>query len=428
MSKFTRRKTGGLSDVIRCDERDYVIWKWHPTGAKQGKLKRETAIRTSSVLRVKNSEVAIFFYKQQNGDAQDCIAGPYDGVIKTKNFPVLSSIIGLWYEGDTPFQAEIFFINLGKAVQIEFAVPFFDVADPRFPDLAVPIAVRGTLTFKIVDYHAFVACHQLVNFDLDDLKAKIKDSICHYVKDAVSSAPAENNIPLVQIETKLSLINDKIEISLKNRLFECFAITVVGLDIAAIELDKASENYQDLQKITAGIAKRRLEAETLDYEEKLRIEREERRYAQHMDTRQANLEAYKTEIQGQIGIAGAEAIGKMGENGAGDINLGVNGGAGFNPMTIMAGMAVGTAIGQNIAGTMNTAINPAASVPPKVPGTTYFVAIDNKPVGPFKLDEIKEMAAQGQVKSDSLLWKQGTPSWEKADAFIELSGLFPPDL
>ena len=71
-----QNKTGGFADVIRCDQPDYLIWKWHPSGAAQGTLKRETAIRTNSVLRVKEGEVAVFVYKQKDGANQDFIVGP----------------------------------------------------------------------------------------------------------------------------------------------------------------------------------------------------------------------------------------------------------------------------------------------------------------------------------------------------------------
>ena len=43
---------------------------------------------------------------------QDFIVGPYDDTIKTANFPILSSIVGLAFGGESPFQAEIYFINL----------------------------------------------------------------------------------------------------------------------------------------------------------------------------------------------------------------------------------------------------------------------------------------------------------------------------
>ena len=42
-----KNKTGGIADIIRCDQEDYLIWKWHPKGALEGDLARETAIRVA---------------------------------------------------------------------------------------------------------------------------------------------------------------------------------------------------------------------------------------------------------------------------------------------------------------------------------------------------------------------------------------------
>lgn len=291
-----QNKTGGFADVIKCDQPDYLIWKWHPSGAAQGTLKRETAIRTNSVLRVKEGEVAVFVYKQKDGANQDFIVGPHDETLKTKNFPILSSIIGLWYEGDTPFQAEVFFINIGRALQIKFGVPYFDIADPRFPDYAVPVAVRGTLTFKIEDYRDFVKHYQLINFELDDFKKKVTDAIVRYVKDSVAKAPAENDIPLIQIETKIDLITDKAELNAKERFKEDFGVTVTGLDISSIELDKDSEQYEQLVYISKQMVARKAEIDIKNYEETLRIQREEGQFAQHMQTKQTNIGAYQTEV------------------------------------------------------------------------------------------------------------------------------------
>ena len=62
---------------------------------------------------------------------QDYIEGPFDKIIETKNFPVLASIVGLAYGGGTPFQAEVYFINLAHVIQVNIAVAFFDLYDPR---------------------------------------------------------------------------------------------------------------------------------------------------------------------------------------------------------------------------------------------------------------------------------------------------------
>lgn len=426
---FFKRK-GGFSDVIRCDEVNYLVWKWHPTGANPGESKRETAIRTNSILRVKTGEVAIFVYKQKNGTMQDYIVGPYDEKIKTKNFPVLSSIIGLWYEGDTPFQAEVFFINTSMAIQTRFGVPYFDVVDSRFPDFPVPVAVRGALTFNVEDYKTFGNYHQMVNFNIEDLKNKINASVTRYVKEVVTNASSEHDIPVIAIESKIDFINEKVELYVKDRLLDLFGISVTGIDISAIEVDKGNESYIELKRVTKDISTIKAETELHNYQEELRIKREEGQYSQRMGTRQSNIGAYQTEIGGQVGIAGAEALGKMGEKGAGNIDLGGQN-AGFNPVSMMAGMAVGSAVGKNIAGTFDNSINQNStkqSVPPAVPITTFYVSKDGKPVGPFDLDTLRSMVVSGNLSPDSFVWKEGMPEWQKASLQSELSGIFPPKI
>ena len=275
MGIFNKKKKGGFSDVIRCDEKNYLIWKWHPSGANQGELKRETAIRTNSILRVKTGEIAVFVYTHEDRTKVDYIVGPHDERLKTKNFPILSSIIGLWYEGDTPFQAEVFFINIAESIQVRFGIPYFDVVDARFPDFQVPVAVRGTLTFKIDDYKRFVEIHQLANLSLEELKSKINTSISRFVKDVVTNAPAKHDIPVIAIESKIDLINEEAEMYVTERLAELFGISVIGIDLSAVEVDKNNEAYTELKRITKDISAAKVETDLLNYQEELRIKREE---------------------------------------------------------------------------------------------------------------------------------------------------------
>lgn len=443
MGLFGKPRAGGFMDEIRCDEPSYLIWKWHPRGSQQGNNNRENAIRWGSSLRVKDGEVAVFVYNQPNGIVQDYIEGPYDAILETENLPVLASIIGLAYDGGTPFQAEIYFINLARIIQVKFGVPFFDVYDPRFMDFGVPTAVRGTISFQISDYAEFIKLHRLNTFHLDEFQKQIRDAVNRYIKDTVTNAPATHNIPVIQIESKTAQINDAVEFDVKERLKEDFGITVSGVDISAIEIDKASEGYQHLMAVTRDVStatvqaqtaanvknihdKQRIEAE--NYEETLRIQREEGQYAQHKQTQTSNFAAYQTEAQTQVGVAGAEALGKMGANGAGGVDLG-GGGAGFNPAAMMAGMAVGGAVGQNIAGTMNGMMSganqplQAGMVPPPIPTVAYHIAVNDQATGPFDIAALTQMAAGGTLSKDSLVWKQGMAAWAKADTIEELKGI-----
>ena len=445
MGLFGKRKNVGFMDEIRCDEPSYLIWKWHPTGTQNGNNYRENAIRWGSSLRVKDGEVAVFVYKHDDGTMQDYIEGPFDQIIETQNFPVLASIVGLAYAGGTPFQAEVYFINLAQIVQVKFGVPFFDVYDPRFDDFGVPVAVRGTISFKITDYRQFIKLHRLSNFNLDDFQKQIRDVVIRYVKDIVANAPAIHNIPLVRIEAKTSEINDAIEYDIGKRLKEDFGVDVSGIDIGTIEIDKSSEGYRQLMSVTKDVTTATIKAETAakvkdiadrqridveHYGESLRIQREESQYAQHKQTQTNNLGAFQVEKQAEVGVAGAEALGKMGANGAGNVNLS-GGGDGFNMAAMMASMAVGGAVGQNIAGSMNNmmaGMNQQVQngmTPPPVPGVSYYVAVNGQATGPYDLNTLRQMMTARQFTSDSLVWKTGMPEWAKAGTVDDMKQLFP---
>ena len=430
MGLFDREKRrGGFMDEIRCDEPSYLIWKWHPAGVQLGEGNRENAIRWGSSLRVKDGEVAVFVYSQYGDIAQEYIEGPCDLILNTSNLPILASLVGLAYEGGTPFQAEVYFINLARIIQVKFGVPFFDVYDPRFVDFGIPVAVRGTISFQIQDYCEFIKLNRLNAFELADFQKQIRDAVCRYVKDTVANAPAANNIPVIQIEAKTAQINDAVEYDISERLKETFGVLVSGVDIGAIEIDKTSEGYRQLMAVTKDITATRVEAETQDYVERLRIQREEGQYAMHKQTQTANIGAFQVEKQAEVGVAGAQALGQMGANGAGDVNLG-GGGDGFNMAAMMASMAVGGAVGQNIAGTMNNmmsgmgqAAQPGA-VPPPIPVIAYHVAVNGQATGPFDLSTLAQMASNGQLTADSLVWKSGMVQWAKAGTIDELKNVF----
>ena len=431
MALFNKPKAGGFMDVIRCDEPSYLIWKWHPTGSQVANNNRENAIRWGSSLRVKDGEVAVFVYNQKNGVMQDYIVGPFDRTINTENLPVLANIVGLAYAGDTPFQAEIYFINLAQIVQVKFGIPFFDIYDPRFQDFGIPVAVRGTISFKISNYREFIKLNRLIDFNLEDFQKQIRDTVTRYIKDVVANAPAENNIPVIQIETKTAMITDTIELYITDRLRDNFGVTVSGVDLGAIEIDKASDGYRQLMSVTKEVTSAKVLAETKDYVERLRIQREEGQYALHKQTQSSNIGAFQIEKQTEVGIAGAEALGQMGANNAGSVNLGDDG-AGFNPAAMMAGMALGGAVGQNMAGIMNGMMGnvnqpfsqASATTPPPIPTAVYHVAVNGQATGPFDLNILRQMVSEGKLIESSLVWKIGMPSWVRADSIEELKKLF----
>lgn len=374
----SKGKSGGLMNVIRCDEQEYLIWKWRPGGQEANSTSRENAIRYGSSLRVKDGEVAVFVYKQKDsGTMQDFIVGPYDDTIKTANFPVLTSIVGLAFGGESPFQAEVYFINMAGVIQIKFAVPYFDVYDPRFLDFAVPMAARGSITFQIEDYQAFIKLHRLIDFDLEAFKNQIKDAVKKYVKGFITNVPSDNQIPVLQIERKVMEISDLIQQKLTPAFIDDFGVKLKRFDLSAIEPDKESEGYEELRRLTAGQQAKTIEAQTdiniknmqdtqrinaENMEETMRIQREESQRAQRLQTENNFIGAHAINQQAEVLKTGAQNLGQMGS-----MNMGGNGSGSMNPAGIMTGMAMGGAMGQQMAGMMNqmgNAMNGQMNTPP----------------------------------------------------------------
>lgn len=246
--KSDSKKSAAIIDEIRCDEKEYLIWKWHPKGTEAGESSRENAIRFGSMLRVKENEVVVFIYNHHGEQIQDYIEGPFDHVIATSNLPFIADFLDKIYKGGTPFPAEIYYINMAKMLQMRFAVPYFDVFDRKYQDIAVPVAVRGNFNFRISDCKAFVKIHGLNNFDIGELQKRIRAAISRCVKTYMNNMLEEYNISILQIESKIGDITEKIEQILCPVLNKEFAIEILRVDITAIEIDKFSEGYNELKR------------------------------------------------------------------------------------------------------------------------------------------------------------------------------------
>lgn len=433
MGIFGKGNGGGLMNVIRCDEQEYLVWKWRPAGQEANATSRENAIRYGSSLRVKDGEVAVFVYKQKEGPVQDFIVGPYDDTIKTANFPVLASIVGMAFGGESPFQAEVYFINLQSNNQVKFAIPYFDVTDPRLPDFPVPVAVRGTLTFALEDYRNFIKLNRLVNFDLDAFKNQIKDAMVRKIKSIVANLPYDVGMPVVQMERKIDEVSEVLESRLRER-FEEFGVKMKHIDISNIEVDKDTDAYDELKALTGGITAKTMQSQadlnirnmqdmqainTANLEETMRIQREEMQRAQRLQTESNFIGAHALNQQTNVLQTAASNLGQMGAIAGGQ--------GGMNPAGMMTGMMMGGAMGGQMAGMMNQMgqqMQTAMQAPPPMPNVQYMLAVNGQQMGPFGMSQLQQMVQTGQLTPQTYVWKQGMAQWEMAAGVAELAPLF----
>lgn len=440
MGLFGSKKEGGLMDVIRCDEKDFLIWKWSPNGESS---RRENAIRYGSSLRVKDGEVAVFVYKQKDGAMQDFIEGPFDQTIKTANFPILTSIVGSAFGGSSPFQAEIYFINTAGNVQLPFFITEFDVADSRFLDYTAPVTVKGTITFNITDYRGFIKLNRMIDFSMDEFFEQVKRAIVRYAKSVITNAPSQLGMPLVQIERGIDPITTLVQEKLQSALGDDFGVNLKRIDISAITLNKDCDDYRRLKEVTADLQTATLKAQTdiniknladqqsigaENYQESLRIQREETQRLQKLQTEMANLTAHQINVQGDVAKTAAESLGELGSNGGS--GMGDGSGGGMNPAAMMTGMMMGGAVGSgmsNMIGGMMQGVNqPQPPAPPAGALAEYHVSVNGQQAGPYTMAQLSQMNASGQFDKQTYVWKAGMANWEIAGNMPELAPVFAP--
>jgi membrane protease subunit (stomatin/prohibitin family) len=362
----------------------------------------------------------------------DYFEGPLDTTLKTANFPVLSSIMGLAYGGDTPFQAEVYFINLAGNVKMPFFINQFDIFDPRYPDFPVPVTVKGSLMFNITDYKSFVKLHRMVQFSQEDMMDETKDAVKKRVKSYVSNLTYSEQIPAIQIERRVAEVSDLVEAKLKGEFADDFGVNIKRVDLSDIVIDKESEGYQDLYETTVMQTKILREAQTEDTTERMRMGREVEFKRQNLAAETDYFAAHRLNLQADVSKTAAESLGELGGSGIG--------GGDFNAAGMMAGMMLGGTVGagmSNMMGGMMSGMQgqmqpPAMQTPPPIPQVNYHIAVNGQQAGPYEKSVIANMIQSGQLNANTLVWKQGMPQWEPITNVPDFAPLFsnnmPPAL
>ena len=149
-------------------------------------------ISTWSQLVVLESQEAVLF---KDGRAYDVFSsGRY--TLDTKNIPLLNKVINLPFGGESPFTAEIWFVNKEHSLDIKWGTPTpIQFQDPRYK-VFVPIRSYGQFGVQIEDAKQFLIklVGTLTVFDKANLVRYFRGLYLARAKDAISvssSAPTK---------------------------------------------------------------------------------------------------------------------------------------------------------------------------------------------------------------------------------------------
>lgn len=348
--------------------------------------------------------------------------------------------------------------NLSKGSQLNFAIPYFDVFDPRLQDYGVPVSVHGAVVYAIEDMDLFHSVNRNEGYSDETFKNKLRGQLTKFIKSVVSNAPSDAQIPVVQIERKIFEISELIQQRVTPQVEKLFGITIRSLDITGINVDKESRGYRELKALTADLEKERMMAQhnaqisnfnlnndlqqdmlkkqselNLDamgrkqeldlggqeelqrmnlenQRETMRIQREEMQRASRLQTEQTFMGAHQANLNaGVLNNATDNGINAFRQQtmGGGMNNMGQMGGAPQMP-------------GQKGMGDAPQMPGMGAAVPQ----VQYYIGINGQQYGPCDWNKLQQLVQQGQLTQQSYVWKNGMAQWEFAGNVAELAPLF----
>lgn len=347
--------------------------------------------------------------------------------------------------------------NLSKGSQLNFAIPYFDVFDPRLQDYGVPVSVHGAVVYAIEDMDLFHSVNRNEGYSDETFKNKLRGQLTKFIKSVVSNAPSDAQIPVVQIERKIFEISELIQQRVTPQVEKLFGITIRSLDITGINVDKESRGYRELKALTADLEKERMMAQhnaqisnfnlnndlqqdmlkkqselNLDamgrrqeldlggqeelqrmnlenQRETMRIQREEMQRASRLQTEQTFMGAHQANLNaGVLNNATDNGINAFRQQSMGGMNnMGQMGGAPQMP-------------GQKGMGGAPQMPGMGAAVPQ----VQYYIGINGQQYGPCDWNKLQQLVQQGQLTQQSYVWKNGMAQWEFAGNVAEFAPLF----
>lgn len=353
--------------------------------------------------------------------------------------------------------------NLSKGSQVNFAIPFFDVFDPRLQDYGVPVSVHGTIVYSIEDMDLFHSVNKNEAYSDETFQQKLRGTVTKFVKGVVTNAPTDAQIPVVQLERKILEISNLIQQYVKPQVEQLFGITVRQLDITRMNIDKESRGYRELKALTADLERERVMAQhnaqisnfnlqndlnqeqlkmqsTLNLDamkrqqemqlggqeqiqdmnlenqrETMRIQREEMQRASRLQTEQTFLGAHQANLS-------AGVLNNATDNG---INA-------FRQQQPQMGAAMGLGAAPQMPGMGGAPQMPGMQMKQATPQVSYMVGVNGQQAGPFDWNQLQQLVSQGQLTQQTYVWKQGMANWDFAGNVQELQPLFmnaaPPQM
>lgn len=296
--------------------------------------------------------------------------------LKSNNVPLLNKIINLPFGGDSPFQADVWFVNLLQRLSLKWGTetPIL-LEDPKY-DIIVPVRAHGQYGFKISDAEKFVftLVGNMPNFSEIQLQAYFRGLLLTKLTSIISQKIVDDKISVLEIPTHLEEISTFCQDKL-TPFYADYGVEIMLFNIISINIPEDDPSLNEIKK-----------AKNLSARLKI-----------------AGRDNYKMERSFDVMDKAAE---NESGSGAAFINAGLGLGASLN---------MGKQMGEQLTSNGN-------DVPPPIPTSiSYYLAVNGQQQGPYSSQQIKDAIAQDANVLNLLAWKKGITGWQPLKTFEEFA-------
>jgi len=366
-----------IKEKLRNEFIDIIEWMDYTDDTICHRFERyQNEIKNNAKLIVREGQVAVFINEGQLADVFE--PGTY--TLSTQNLPILTTLKGWKYGFDSPFKAEVYFVNTHLFTDEKWGTKNpITLNDERYG--LVEIRAFGTYAYRINDAGKFIV--DIVGTDNNFTNFEINEHLKSLIATRFTDTVGEANLPI-----------------------ELYAANTT-------ELSETCKEVMQPEFGSVGISLEKFFIENVSMPEDLKKEIFEYSRLDKLDL--DKLTKFKT----------AKAIEAAALNDGGTAGAGMGMGMGFVLAQQMGGLMSPQMGGQQI--------QQAAAIPPPMPAAImYFYSVNGNQAGPANLEQLKGLFANRTINKDSLIWKQGMASWTALNEVEELKsflgGNTPPPL
>ena len=340
----------------------------------------QNEIKNNAKLIVREGQTAVFINEGQLAD----VFKPGTYTLNTQNMPILTTLKGWKYGFNSPFKAEVYFVNTHLFTDEKWGTKNpITLSDDRFG--LVEIRAFGSYAYRINDAGKFIV--DIVGTDNNFTNFEINEHLKSLIATRFTDTVGEAKLPI-----------------------ELYAANTT-------ELSETCKDVMQPEFNSVGISLEKFFIENVSMPEDLKKEIFEYSRIDKLDL--DKLTKFKM----------AKAIEAAAANEGGTAGAGMGMGMGFVLAQQMGGM-MNPQMGQQQAQQQQ---QQGGMMPPPMPAAVqYFYAANGQQTGPVSFEQLQGLFANRTVNKDTLVWKAGLAEWTALQQLDELKsflgGNTPPPL